>query len=98
VFGSSAVRGYDVGAYFTQGKPVEGKREFAHKWNNTIWRFASAQHRDLFFADPAKYAPQYDGWCASAVSQGATTSIEHAAWRIDDDKLYLNYSKSVQNQ
>lgn len=93
VFGSAAVRGYDVVAYFTQCK-----REFSHKWNNTIWRFAYTQHRDLFIADPAKYAPQYDGWCAWAVSQGATTSIEHTAWRIVDDKLYLNYSKSAQNQ
>lgn len=98
VFGSSAVRGYDVVAYFTQSKPVEGKREFAHRWNNTTWRFASAKHRDLFIADPAKYAPQYGGWCAWAVSQGATASIDPAAWRIVDGKLYLNYSKSVQNQ
>jgi hypothetical protein len=57
VFGSAALRGYDVVAYFTQSKPVEGKREFSHKWNNTIWRFASTKHRDLFIAGPAKYAP-----------------------------------------
>ncbi|MFT5486386.1 MAG: hypothetical protein ACI9JL_001347 [Paracoccaceae bacterium] len=98
VFGSAAVRGYDVVAYFTQGKPVEGKRDFAHKWNNTTWRFASAAHRDLFAANPEKYAPQYGGWCAWAVSQGSTASVDPAAWRIVDGKLYLNYSKSVQAQ
>lgn len=98
VFGSSAVRGYDVVAYFTQGKPIEGKSEFAHKWNNTTWRFASAKHRDLFAANPAKYAPQYGGFCAWAVSQGYTAPVDPAAWRIVDGKLYLNYSKSVQSQ
>ncbi len=54
---SAAVHGYDVVAYLRQGKPVKGKREFAHKWNNTTWRFASAKHRDLYIADPAKFAP-----------------------------------------
>jgi hypothetical protein len=54
---SAAVHGYDVVAYLRQGKPVKGKREFAHKWNNTTWRFASAKHRDLYIADPALFAP-----------------------------------------
>lgn len=52
LFGSAAVRGYDVVAYFTQAKPVEGKRDFSHKWNNAEWRFASAANRDLFAANP----------------------------------------------
>ena len=96
VFGSSAVRGYDVVAYFTQGRPVEGERKFIHKWMGTEWRFASAKHRDLFAENPEKYAPQYGGWCAWAVSQGYTASVDPEAWRIVDGKLYLNYSKSVQ--
>ena len=98
VLGSSAVRGYDVVAYFTDRKPVEGKSDYTHEWNNTTWRFASVAHRDLFAANPEKYAPQYGGWCAWAVSQGYTASIDPAAWRIVDGKLYLNYSKSVQSQ
>ena len=98
VFGAAAIRGHDVVAYFTQGKPVEGKRDFSHQWNNTTWRFASAGHRDLFAANPEKYAPQYGGWCAWAVSQGYTASVDPTAWRIVDGKLYLNYSKSVQSQ
>ena len=91
-------RGYDVVAYFTQAKPVEGKRSFTHNWNDAEWRFASAANRDLFAANPEKYAPQYGGWCAWAVSQGYTASIDPEAWRIVDGKLYLNYSKSVQSQ
>ena len=98
LFGSAAVRGYDVVAYFTEAKPVEGKRSFSHKWNNAEWRFASAANRDLFAANPEKYAPLYGAWCAWAVSQGYTASIDPQAWRIVDGKLYLNYSKSVQSQ
>lgn len=98
VFGSSAVRGYDVVAYFTQGRPVEGERKYTHKWMNTEWRFSSAKHRDMFAANPEKFAPQYGGWCAWAVSQGYTAPVDPQAWRIVDGKLYLNYSKSVQAQ
>lgn len=98
LFGSAAVRGYDVVAYFTQSKPVEGKRNISHRWNDAEWRFATAENRDLFAANPEKYAPQYGGWCAWAVSQGYTAPIDPQAWRIVDGKLYLNYSKSVQRQ
>ena len=92
------MRGYDVVAYFTEGRPVEGQSKFTHKWMNTEWRFTNARHRDLFAADPEKYAPQYGGWCAWAVSQGYTAPMDPQAWRIVDGKLYLNYSKSVQSQ
>ena len=75
---------------------MEGERKFTHKWMGTEWRFASAKHRDLFAENPEKYAPQYGGWCAWAVSQGYPASVDPEAWRIVDGKLYLNYSKSVQ--
>ena len=51
-----AVKGYDVVAYFTQSKPVKGTPQFTHQWNGATWQFASAADRDLFAADPAKYA------------------------------------------
>ena len=96
--GEAAVRGYDAVAYFTEGRPVEGKRKFAHRWMDTEWRFASAVNRDLFAAKPEKYAPQYGGWCAWAVANGYTASTDPHAWKIVDGRLYLNYSKSVQRQ
>ncbi|MEG3846857.1 YHS domain-containing (seleno)protein [Microcoleus sp. herbarium19] len=94
--GGIAIRGTDPVAYFTQGKPVKGNPEFAHKWGNTTWQFASAQNRDLFAQNPEKYAPQYGGFCAWAVSQGYTASTDPDAWKIVGDKLYLNYNSAVQ--
>jgi YHS domain-containing protein len=93
-----AIHGYDPVAYFTDGKPVEGKAEFTHSYEGTVWRFATAANRDAFAADPARYAPQYGGYCAWAVSEGYTAPIDPDAWRIENGKLYLNYSKSVQEQ
>ncbi|MEQ9489172.1 MAG: YHS domain-containing (seleno)protein [Alphaproteobacteria bacterium] len=94
----TAIDGYDPVAYFTEGKPVEGDSEFSHNWNGATWHFSSAENRDLFAANPEKYAPQYGGYCAYAVSQGSTASIEPDAWSIVDGKLYLNYSQSVQSK
>lgn len=93
-----AVRGTDVVAYVTQGRPVPGRAEFAHAWGGAEWRFASAAHRDLFAADPARYAPAYGGFCAYAVSEGYTAPIDPAAWKIVDGRLYLNFNQSVQRR
>jgi len=92
----AAIEGHDPVAYFTDGKPVKGKAEYSHDWMGATWRFVSAGHRDAFAADPERYAPQYGGFCAWAVSQGYTAEIDPAAWHIENGRLYLNYSKSVQ--
>jgi YHS domain-containing protein len=91
-----AINGYDPVAYFTAHKPVAGKADITHSWKGATWRFASAQNRDAFRAAPEKYAPQYGGYCAYAVAKGYTAKTDPQAWRVVDDKLYLNYSKSVQ--
>jgi hypothetical protein len=69
-----------------------------HGWQGTTWIFASAENRDRFQADPERYAPQYGGYCAYAVSKGHTASIDPKAWTIVDGKLYLNYSKGVKKK
>ncbi len=92
-----AIGGTDPVAYFTDGRAVAGSREFTAEWNGAKWRFANAANLATFKAAPEKYAPQYGGFCAWAVSQGYTASIDPEAWKIVDGKLYLNYSKGVQN-
>jgi YHS domain-containing protein len=96
LFGT-AVEGYDVVAYFTEAKPVEGSDDFIVKWQGVTWQFSSAENKALFESDPGKFAPQFGGYCAWAVSQGYTASTIPEAWKIVDGKLYLNYSKGVQS-
>ena len=95
-FTGTALKGYDAVAYFKEGRPVKGESQFRHDWMGAKWYFASAENRDQFVRDPQKYAPQFGGYCAWAVSRGYTASIDPEAWRIVDGKLYLNYSKRVQ--
>jgi YHS domain-containing protein len=91
-----AVQGTDVVAYFRAGRAVPGRAEFVHVWNGATWRFSSAENRDAFAAEPARFAPQYGGFCAWAVSQGYRAPIDPDAWRIVDGRLFLNYSRAIQ--
>jgi hypothetical protein len=92
---AGAMRGYDPVAYFTENRPVKGAAAFTHQWKGATWRFASAENRARFAAAPEKFAPQYGGYCAYAVANNYTASIDPQAWRIVDGKLYLNYSLAV---
>ena len=91
----AAVKGYDVVAY-TTGTVTRGDPKFEHRWNGAIFRFSSGANRDLFVKAPEKYAPQFGGYCAYAVSRGYTADIDPEAYRIVEGRLYLNYSKRVQ--
>lgn len=91
-FGDVAIKGYDPVAYFTENKAIEGSPANSYRWLGAEWHFASAGNRELFIANPGKYAPQYGGYCADGVSFGTvTTNIDPQAWRIIDGKLYLSY-------
>lgn len=61
-WGKVAIKGYDTVAYFTEGKPVKGDKQFETEWKGAKWRFANARHLALFKADPDAYAPQYGGY------------------------------------
>ncbi|MCP4276938.1 MAG: YHS domain-containing protein [Gammaproteobacteria bacterium] len=97
IFGG-AINGYDPVAYFTQGKPVKGKRAYRVEYKGASWSFASNKNRQAFKQNPNRYMPQYGGYCAYAVSQGYTASTDPNAWSIVNNKLYLNYSKGVRSK
>ena len=94
--GQLALRGYDAVAYWTSGQPTQGSTSLEHRWKDAVWRFSTAANRDQFAKDPARYVPEFGGYCAYAVSRGYTADIDPNAWRIVDGRLYLNYSKRVQ--
>jgi YHS domain-containing protein len=93
---NGAIDGYDVVAYFTDTKPTLGNEKFAVEWNNATWYFATVEHKNIFKADPQKYAPQFGGFCSYGVSKGYKVKIDPQAWDIQDGKLYLNYDLEVQ--
>lgn len=96
--GGIAIKGYDPVAYFTASEATKGKSKISHTWNGAIWYFTSEENRDLFAEAPTEYAPQYGGYCAYAVSNGSTATVDPKAWKIVDGKLYLNFSSRIQKK
>ncbi len=90
-----ALAGHDPVAYFTDGRPVPGSPEITSQHAGATYRFASAEHKALFDADPAKYAPQFGGYCAYGMSRGHTAPVEVDAFAIVDGRLLLQYNKQV---
>lgn len=84
-----AIKGYDPVAYFTVGKPMKGGPEFAHDWDEQRYHFSSTQHRDLFKADPLRYAPQFANFCAISLSRGKVVEADPENWLVADGKLYI---------
>lgn len=93
--GGIAINGYDPVAYYTTGGPVEGSTDHMAEWNGSKWLFSNAENKSSFEENPEKFAPQYGGYCAYAVSRGYTASTQSDAWTIYEGKLYLNYNKAV---
>jgi hypothetical protein len=91
-----ALKGYDPVAYFTMGRPVAGQEALQYRWRGARWFFATKEDMGMFQQDPDRYAPQYGGYCAYAVSQGTTADIDPESWAIVDNKLYLNLNPDVQ--
>ena len=90
-----AIEGYDTVAYFNAGKALKGNESFAFRWHAMTWYFLTEKNRDLFAASPEKYAPQYDGYCAWAMTEARKAQTDPEIWKIVNGKLYLNCSSAA---
>jgi hypothetical protein len=93
-----AIKGYDTVAYFTEGRAIKGKKEFEFSWRDAHWHFVSAAHRDMFAANPERYAPKFGGFCANGMSKGKMAAADPEAWTIVDGKLYMKFNKAVRDR
>ena len=92
--GGVTIKGYDAVAYFTEGAPVRGDPAHEHEWQGARWQFSSAEHRDLFAAEPDRYAPRYGGFCSGAMALGWKFRADPKAWKIIDgarDEYRISY-------
>ncbi|WP_339737830.1 YHS domain-containing (seleno)protein [uncultured Maricaulis sp.] len=90
-----ALSGYDAVSYFTGAGPLMGLETITAEHDGATWWFASEADRTLFLADPALYAPAYDGHCAFALADGRKVRSDPLAWEIVDGRLYLNFSPAI---
>ncbi|SFC07083.1 YHS domain-containing (seleno)protein [Pseudoalteromonas denitrificans] len=93
-----ALHGYDAVSYFTKNKPTKGSHSYTATHKSAIYQFASEQNRDKFKANPAKYAPQFGGFCAMGAALNKKLDVDPMAYRVVEGKLYLNLNKAVQKK
>lgn len=93
-----ALSGYDVVAYFTQGRPVEGTAEHSIMWRGVTWYFDSSESQMSFEMNPVAYAPQFGGYCAYAVAEGHTASAAPDAFFVRDGRLYFMHTSAMLRQ
>lgn len=81
--------GADVVAYFTQGRYAKGTPQFQTTHEGVVFHFSSAEHKQLFDAAPAKYIPQYGGYCANGVVYGIPWGGDADIWKMVDGRLFI---------
>ena len=91
----AALSGYDAVAYQDEGAPVRGDAAITTERNGATWQFATPAHPAQFRADPARYAPAYDGHCAYAASEGRKSGGIPEMWQVAGGHLYLLCPKTA---
>lgn len=92
-----AIGGVDVVAYFTNGKPVMGDKNYTIQWQGASWQFANQKHLEMFKRHPDKFVPQYGGFCSLTTAHGASIPSNPNAWAIYQDRLYLFVFESARD-
>ncbi|MEO7760271.1 MAG: YHS domain-containing (seleno)protein [Casimicrobiaceae bacterium] len=81
--------GHDPVAYFTDARPVRGSREISSTLSGRSYYFASVAHKQVFDADPARYEPQYGGFCSDGAAFGIKMSTDPGEFEIVEGRLFI---------
>lgn len=87
--------GYDPVAFFTEGKAVKGAPQWQSSYGGAIYYFQSSANRDVFDKEPAKYAPQYGGYCAMALTMGKLEDVDPNYFLVHEGKLLLQRNEKA---
>jgi YHS domain-containing protein len=90
-----ALSGYDPVAFFTESKAMNGSPFISAEHRGATYFFATEKHKQWFAENPAKYTPQFGGYCAYGVSLGKLFPVDIKTWQVRDGKLYLNLNADV---
>ena len=91
------LKGFDPLTYF-KGDPKLGTAHMLHEHDGVTYGFVDEANRDAFAANPEKYAPQFGGWCATAMSEGGKMfDIDPYTYKIQDDRLLVFYNGPMGN-
>jgi YHS domain-containing protein len=83
------LKGADVVAYFTDHAYKQGSPAIKSDYKEVTFRFATAEHKQMFDAAPEKYLPQYGGYCSNGIVYGIPWGGDADVFEMFDGKLYI---------
>jgi len=84
-----ALKGNDPVSYFNPGRPAKGASKISYDFDESRYLFSSAKNKELFAANPDRYAPQFSGLCATGMSMGMKAEADPSVFLVKDGKLYI---------
>jgi len=81
--------GFDPVAYFTQGKPTRGKHTLPATYQGRTYYFASDETRRTFLAQPARYEPQFGGFCSNGAAYKVKLGSDPTQFVVRDGRLFI---------
>lgn len=89
------IHGYDPVAYFTESKAAKGDPQYSANYGGATYYFKSSDDKASFDKDPAKYAPQFGGYCAMAMAMGKLEDADPTFFLVHDGKLLLQRNEKA---
>ncbi len=83
------LKGHDPVAYFTAGRHTLGRPDIKAEHQGATYRFSREENRAAFVKEPARYAPQYGGFCSNGIVYGIPWGGDPDIWAIVDGRLYI---------
>jgi len=93
-----AIDGFDVVSYQAGENPLAGSETYTAQYDNTEWRFASAENRDEFLDDPEKYVPEFGGYCPVNLAEGKFKIGSARDFTLVDEKLYFSVNERAEDK
>ena len=84
-----ALQGYSPVSYLDLGLAQQGNKNYKSEYNKVAYYFTSAEQKATFDKNPAKYQPQYGGFCAFGTYAGAKFRVDPNKFIVKDGKYYL---------
>ena len=83
------MKGADVVTYFTKNAYTQGDPSIKSTYENVTFYFSSAENKALFDKTPAKFLPEYGGYCANGVVYSIPWGGDADAFEMINGKLYI---------
>ena len=90
------IDGYDPVSYLVEGQAVKGQKKWTHKYKSSDVLFSTEENLKKFTANPEKFLPVYNGWCAYAMAKSAKlVKVNPKRFKVINGKTYLFFDDNV---